>query len=437
MNQNLSSGNKNGGKPALPAKRTILDDPRIRLAMSIGLAVLAWIIVTIAVQPGTDISLSGVPVDFSYDSTAYTSKGLSIVEAPEQTVNLTVSGDGYTIGDMTADDFVVYPDYSPVISSGEKTLRLLVRCLTADAENISVSITGTNKTAKVLFDVVEEKTLPIQVRKQRDLTIEDGYILYDSAASAETVTLSGPSGELERIASCVAEVSYPDAMHSTQIVQTQLRYYDENGGEIEFEYATADREMVDVTLVVYKLAELPITVSFINTPQDFDASVLRYAISKESLTVAGPEAVINSLSTLSIGVIDLATFRLDKTYDMPIRLPSGIVSQENVSSITVSFDTSRLATKTLNLPAECVQVINLPASYQLTVESQRLMNVVLCGPADVLETLTAEQVVAQIDANDFSIVMGQQNIACSIYVPSSDRVFAIGSYVVQCRIESS
>lgn len=433
MNQKFSSG----GKPALPEKRSILDDRRVRLALSVVGAIVAWVIVTVAVQPGTTISLSGVPVDYSYDSSSYTARGLSIVEAPEQAVNLTVSGDGYTIGDMTVDDFVVYPDYSSVISSGEKTLRLRVRCLSTDAENVSVSIAGTNNTVKILFDIVEEKTLPIQVRKQSSLTIEDGYILYDSTASADSVTLSGPSGELDRIASCVAEVGYPEAMNSSQVIQTQLHYYDENGEEIEFEYVTADRETVEVTLVVYKLAILPVTVNFINTPQDFDASVLRYSLSKNSLTVAGPEATINALGTLSIGVIDLSTFALDKTYDMPVRLPGGIVSQENVTSITVSFDSSQLTTKKLNLPAECVQVINLPASYQLTVESERMMNVVLCGPADVLETLSAEQVVAQIDANDFSIVIGQQNLACSIYVPSSSQVFAIGSYKVQCRIESS
>jgi hypothetical protein len=62
---------------------------------------------------------------------------------------------------------------------------------------------------------------------------------------------------------------------------------------------------------------------------------------------------------------------------------------------------------------------------------------VLCGPRDALEALTAEQVVAQINANNFSIVMGQQNIACSIYVPSDGRIFALGNYVVQCRIEAN
>ena len=65
------------------------------------------------------------------------------------------------------------------------------------------------------------------------------------------------------------------------------------------------------------------------------------------------------------------------------------------------------------------------------------MNVTLCGPASVLESLTADQVVAQIDADDFAVSLGQQNIACSIYVPADGRIFVLGSYTVPCRIESN
>ena len=78
-------------------------------------------VVTIVVQPGTTKTIANVPVDFTYDSAAYTSRGLSIVSAPEKYVNLKVSGDGYTIGGLSASDFVVYPDWSSVRDSGAKT----------------------------------------------------------------------------------------------------------------------------------------------------------------------------------------------------------------------------------------------------------------------------------------------------------------------------
>ncbi len=110
--------------------------------------------------------------------------------------------------------------------------------------------------------------------------------------------------------------------------------------------------------------------------------MLVYSLSKKTLNVAGPESQIDRLSTLSVGTIDLSTFALDKVYEMPIELPSGIRLLDNISSITVSFDSSRLETKTMNLPASCVRVINLPSTlHPWTVETERLMNVTLCGPA--------------------------------------------------------
>ena len=130
--------------------------------------------VTIVVQPGTTTTIYNVPVDFSYDSAAYTSRGLSIVNAEEKTVNLKLSGDGYTIGSLSANDFVVYPDWSSVRDSGEKSLRLQVRSQSTLLTGVSVSIDGDN-TVDVVFDVVEEKTLPIQVTTNY---LEDSRRLY-------------------------------------------------------------------------------------------------------------------------------------------------------------------------------------------------------------------------------------------------------------------
>lgn len=417
--------------------RSLLEDRRVRLGIAFLVALLMWVAVTTVVKPNTTIVKKGVPVDYTYESSVYTSRGLSIVEAPERTVDLTISGDGYTIGDLTQEDFVVYPDYSSVRSSGTKNLQLRVRCVnTAVASNISVSIADADNTVDVVFDVVEEKTLPIQVNT-RYLTIEDGYILYSTAASNETVTLTGPSSELADVASCTAEVSYSDILSDSVTVNTNLRFYNENGHELEFNYVTADHETVDVTLTVYKTATLPINVRFVNTPPNFDDSVLIYSLSQTELRVAGPADTVEKLSELAVGTIDLSTFALDKVYEMPITLPSGLVSLDNVDAVTVSFNCSAMATKTLNIPADNIEVVNLPSTYQLTVETERLMNVTLCGPASVLEGLTADQVVAQIDADDFAVSLGQQNIACSIYVPADGRVFALGSYTVQCRIQSN
>ena len=433
---NNEPNKKNGAKPAVAHKKNILDDRRIRLALSVLGAIVAWMVVTIIVQPGTSNTIYNVPVDYTYDSAAYTSRGLSIVSAEDKTVNLKISGDGYPIGGLTASDFVVYPDFSSVRDSGEKTLRLLVRGANGLLNGVTVTMEGNDNTVDVVFDVVEEKTLPVTITTNY-LTIADGYILYSTDVSKENITLSGPSSELNKVATCTAEVTYSGELTESITLNTPLRFYTSGGKEVKFEYTELEENSVDVTLQVYKMATLPVDVNFINAPRDFDDSMLVYALSRKQLKVAGPADKIDMLSTLPIGNIDLSTFTLNKSYELPIDLPADIYLLDNISTITVSFDCSNLGTKTMNLPASCVQVINLPSTYTLTVQTERLMNVTLCGPAGSLETLTPEQVVIEIDADDFSVAIGQQNIACRLYVPSNGKIFALGSYVIQCRIESN
>ena len=208
-----------GTKPAIKPAGGMLNDRRIRLLLAIIGAIIAWMAVTIVVQPGTTKTISNVPVDFTYDSSAYTSRGLSIVSAPEKFVNLKLSGDGYTIGSLQASDFVVYPDWSSVRDSGEKNLRLQVRSQSTLLTGVSVSIEGGDNSVDVVFDVVEEKTVPITVTTNY-LTIADGYILYGTELSKETVTLSGPSTELSQVETCTAEVTYNGELTSPVTLDT-------------------------------------------------------------------------------------------------------------------------------------------------------------------------------------------------------------------------
>ncbi len=433
---NLMAKNKKEEKGVVRSKKNFLDDRRIRLALSVLGAIISWMIVTMVVQPGTSTVIYNVPVDYTYDTATFTSRGLTIVGKEDRAVNLKISGDGYTIGSLTASDFVVYPDWSGVRESGAKNLRLRVRSANGMLNNVSVTLEGSDNTVNVVFDVEQQKELEIKVTDNY-LSIKEGYILFSTNSSKETVTLTGPSSELSKVATCTAEVISTGELSETITQQTKLRFYNASGKEVEFEYTKPDEEYVDVTLEVYKLATIPIDITFINTPRNFDVSVLPYELSSKQIRIAGPEDKIDKFTSLSVGTIDLSTFAMDKQYNLQIELPNEIYLLDNISTVTVSFDCSGLTTKTINLPDSCVQVVHLPSAYKLTVETERLMNVVLCGPVSAMESLTPEQVVIEIDADDFSVTTGQQNIACKIYVPANGKIFALGSYQLQCRIENS
>ncbi len=62
--------------------------------------------------------------------------------------------------------------------------------------------------------------------------------------------------------------------------------------EVKFEYTELEESSVDVTLQVYKMATLPVDVSFINAPRTLILGA-GISLSKKTLKVAGPESKID------------------------------------------------------------------------------------------------------------------------------------------------
>lgn len=409
-------------------------DRRFLLLLSLGIAVLLWLYVTMSVMPNTSTTLSGVPVDFDYDSAKYTTLGLDIVNEPSYTVDLSLSGDGSVLGAARASDFVVYPDYSSVKGAGSQTLNLNVKIINPDLENrVTATIERGRRTVDVVFDTILTKTLPVTVETS-GLHIAEGYSLNKVSSSPSEITITGPSTEVSQVTAVVAPLSMEGELSESQLVQVPLEMRDANGKTLDLPYTTMEDDIVDVTVSVYKQVELPLVVNFINVPSYFDVSTLQYSLSQETLLVSGPERVVNNLTELSVGSFDLSTFSLDKDYQMNVELPDGIVSNENVSSVTLSFDTTGMSERSFNVSQ--ISVINVPANYQVEVTTKRLNNVVLVGPEEDLEQLSAGSIEARINAEDLQVAVGTQTVAVQIQVPSNPRVFAIGTYTVTCNITS-
>ena len=196
-----------------------------------------------------------------------------------------------------------------------------------------------------------------------------------------------------------------------------------------------ESDSANVTLTVYQVRELPLEVDFIGAPNGFDVESLHYSLSQQTLRVAGPARTISALEVLTVTDFDLAReFEPGRDYQRLIELPAGIVSLDGVTNVTLDFDTSEMASTKLNVSN--IRAINVPSNYELQILSSIVSGVTLYGPADEIEKLSADSIVAQIDCQSLNLTVGQQTIAVSIQIPSSSRIFATGSYTVQCEVTS-
>lgn len=417
-------------------RKSLWSYPLFSLILALFCGFVAWTVVAVYVDPQGAVTVQDVPINYANSASAYTSQGLDIVEKPSiETVDVRVDGNSTIIGNITNSDIMVYPSYAGVSGAGRVTLRLQARLVnTTDFPGDIECTVESPRTIEVVFDEVSEKTLAITVDASA-VSVAEGYMLNRSAAVPAEITLRGPTSELDQIASVVATVSSDAELSDTTTVPATLELRDENGEVYTPQYTTMDSETANVTLTVYQVRELPLVVDFIGTPTNFDTRSLRYTLSQDTLRVAGPARTISALEELTVTNFDLSQeFELGRDYQRLVELPSGIVSLDGVTSVTLSFDTSDMGSTTLNISN--ISAINVPSNYEVEILSSMVSGVTLYGPAEEVEALSADSVVAQIDCQSVNLTVGQQTIPVTIQIPSSSRIFATGSYTVQCEVRA-
>ena len=404
----------------------------IFLALVFGLA--TWIVVTVYIDPQGNVTRADVPINYSYSASTYINQGLDIVDKPDISgVTVRVEGNMTTIGSITASDIMVYPSYANVNGSGKVTLRLQAKIMNTSDFSGNIKCTVESPTSiDVVFDEVSEKTVPVTVDTS-GVSVADNYMLNRTAAVPAEVTLRGPTSELDRISAVAAPITTDTALADTTTLPANLEMRDENGTVVTPLYTTMDNSSANVTLTIYQVRELPLSVNFIGTPKGFDVNSLKYTLSQQTLRVAGSARTISALDSLAVTDFDLAQeFELDRDYQRLIELPAGVVSLDGATNVTLSFDTDNLTSTKLNVSN--IRAINVPSNYELEILSSLVCGVELYGPADEIQDLSADSVLAQIDCQSLNLTAGQQTIPVTIQIPASSRIFATGSYTVQCEI---
>ena len=121
-------------EPVRKANGSIWDNRFFLGIVSVLAAVLVWMVVSTFLDPQGSFVIKDVSVNYGYQSTIYTSKGLDIVDQQAvDNVQVQADGNGTLIGKLSSSDIMVYPVYNGVQGAGKTTLiREIVARLGAD-----------------------------------------------------------------------------------------------------------------------------------------------------------------------------------------------------------------------------------------------------------------------------------------------------------------
>ena len=408
-----------------PARQAADRPKTLRIILSVLIAFFIWMAALLA-APEITKHIKGVPITVDIPTSAM----LEVVAGDDTLVSLVLDGKQYEIGNYGPENVRVTADASSITGPGTYEVPLVVN----DNGTRSYTVTSISpSTVTLTFEERSTKLLPIQI-DITGLSIPQKYVAPEDEIVLEpaTVEVSGAESLISQVARAVVEVDFSREVNTTQYQNSKVTYYDLEGNRLTTEglsYFHADVNSVAVTIPVKRVTTLPLTLSFLNIPENFPIEELKYTLSVDSLTVAAEDSVLRNYSSLILGYIDFKQLNLltGAQTDFTVQLPEGFTRLEDTEVVTVSFEADDIASANLNL--KNFQLTNMPEGYSVSVEEESL-KVHILGRKNIINGISTGDFVVKVDLSDVPLRSGQFEIPVSIYAPTKGFVWAVGEYSV-------
>ena len=391
--------------------------------ISVVIACIIWVVVAMNMKTDIPREIKEVPVTMDNHTSFITRMGLTIIGDESLFVDVTIEGQRLVVGSIKPEDIAVSVDLSSVNGAGNFSLPLV-------AENVSgkdFAISSISpSTVNLKFDRMVTKKFNVDVKMEGLVVPEEGYLMEEAVVSPTQVSVTGPDTDIAKIAKCVVSVDHEGSLTKTTAFTSDIVLLDKDGNKIETSGLTMDVKQAEVTVPILKTVDLPVKVEFLNAPTNLDLEELEYAVSNETVTVAGPVDEIDKYSEIILGYIDFKALDLESNFTFDVELPENFINVAHTETVTVTFDWTDMVAKEFTVTN--LSLVNVPSDYDARLLTDRVTKVKIIGPAQVLETMTADDLVGQIDLSKRSVETGQFKTAVTISAPSKNLVWAVGDY---------
>lgn len=415
---------------------TILRNNRFLMFLSLAFAFGIWMWVAIEKSPEIQTVITKVPVTINLENSIPQQLNLQIFGESEFTVDVTVTGKKYILSNLTADDIKVEANTNYVDSAGTKTLQLKVSPVDNSEEFTISSVSSTY--IEVFFDTYKEVELSLngKVNSNLESYIPKDCLMGDIVFSKNTVTVSGPTTEINRIVGVTATATVNEVLQKTTTFDPVITLDTNDGADLKYAKMTVDEAEITMTIPVLKVVSLPTAIEFKNAPSYYIENPLSYTVYPSSVKVAIPVDAIETTKSFVVDTIDFSdivnnynTFNVDAS-----TINSYKIVDESIKSFKVRINAGNMATKTFVVPASKISLKNAREDFKVTVENNKEFSVTVIGPTDSLEALTVDDIVLQIDTADKVISADTKTMEARAIINGDYNCWGSGKYDVKVKV---
>ena len=403
-----------------------------RIVFSLLVAVALWLYVEYS--ENEDIQSGGIRINVEFlNPETVTDKNLIISEYRTESVTLVFSGKRSTIGKLRSSGAVkITADLADIKLAGPNTLQYNVTYGDGINQNDLSIVSRSDNYVIVIVEAAVKKEIPV-VSKVDGQLAADGYQAETLVIVPETIWITGPKSEVERITEARVNIQREN-LTKTVTAEMPFTLMDAEGEEVVSDNIIADHEVVTVVIPIRMIKEIPLTANFLyGAGATVENTIVTF--SPATITISGEPELLNSMNSLPLATIDLTMFDSYYTTSAQIILPNDIINVTGITEAEITISIRDLETRRFSVPLQNVQFTNETPGYDTTAITSEL-DVTIRGTAAELALITEDNIRVIVDMTGVGDSTGASTQVARIRVDGDGTAScgAIGEYKVIVRV---
>ncbi len=388
-------------------------------------AVVLWFYAVSTDTAIIDKTFTDIPVDIRNLDVVDSELGLSVISGYGYTVDLSVSGKKPDINSLSINDITAYVDAGKITEAGEYSLQIHV--------SVPNGITVGGQSANYVELYIDKRSaISVPVVVDPIYSIESAYKLGELEPSIETVNVTGPSEELDKI-EC-AKVTLELGRISKSLTATgKLVLVDKSDSPISNPYVKMQASEVSVRIPVYTEKEVPLTVGY--KYGYYNDKNVNITTSPSTVIIKGEPDVLDDIDSIEILELDEKKITEDTFLkNIAINVPDGT---EIVGSRSADIEIKHKGTVARDVVVSNLSVINTDGiAYEL--ESPQI-TVKFRGTPRSIQFLFDDPdfVTATVNLDYLSNIKGTVSVpvAISFNDALAGSIYELGEYTLDVTIK--
>ena len=394
------------------------------ILLAVTVAFCLWLYVVSNISIEDERTYHDIPVAFEGEI-ALEERGLMITSGTDATVDLRLYGARTNLNKLTSSNINIKVNLARIYDVGQVEVDYDI---TYPGDVPSNALTALNKDPGSITLTVEQritKEVPVVIDYIGSVPEEYMCDVDNALLDQEYVTIVGPASAIDQIEKAVIQVNLEEQTSSI-LDYFQYTLCNAAGEPVDAGMVVTDTAQIRLELTIRRFKELAVTYTLVegggataeNTNITLDTPVVR---------VSGSDTLLEQLTEINLGTINLGTIKEDTLLTYSISLPEGVVNLSGVEEVNVDIDFRDLATK--DFTVENIRVIGVPSGMEYELVTKRL-TVTLRGPVTLINKMTPQDLVVTADLSGKDVGTVMVNATIDPVGTTFDSAGALGNFSV-------